>query len=75
MPYSKCGRLSVALSLARDGRGGRGGGLVGESRDRGGLRALMGCPVGLNCLLPGLKRTIAKREGSGARAAKTLATM
>ena len=31
---------------------------LGGSRDRGGLRALAGCPVGVECL-PGLKSTTA----------------
>ena len=39
------------------GSGGRGGG-SGGSRDRGGLRALAGCQVGVECL-PGLKFTTA----------------
>ena len=39
------------------GSGGRGGG-SGGSRDRGGLRALAGFPVGEECL-PGLKFTTA----------------
>ena len=47
----------LARSEGGRGSGGRGGG-SGGSRDRGGLRALVGCPVGLECL-PGLKFTTA----------------
>ena len=47
----------LARSEVGRGSGGRGGG-SGGSRDRGGLRALAGCPVGVECL-PGLKSTTA----------------
>ena len=47
----------LARSEGGRGSGGRGGG-SGGSRDRGGLRALVGCPVGVECL-PGLKFTTA----------------
>ena len=50
------GRCSARSEGGR-GSGGRGGG-SGGSRDRGGLRALAGCPVGVECL-PGLKSTTA----------------
>jgi hypothetical protein len=40
------------------GSGGRGGRGSGGSRDRGGLCALAGCPVGVECL-PGLKSATA----------------
>ena len=43
----------LAHSEGWRGSGGRGGG-SGGSRDRGGLRALAGCPVGVECLA-GLK--------------------
>ena len=45
----------LARSEGGRGSGGRGGG-SGGSRDRGGLRGLVGCPGGQECL-PGLKRT------------------
>ena len=47
----------MARSEGGRSSGGRGGG-SGGSRDRGGLRALAGCPVGVECL-PGLKSTTA----------------
>jgi hypothetical protein len=47
----------LARSEVGRGSGGRGGG-SGGSRDRGGLRALAGCPGVLECL-PGLKSTTA----------------
>ena len=50
------GRCSARSEVGR-GSGGRGGG-SGGSRDRCDLRALAGCPVGLECL-PGLKFTTA----------------
>jgi hypothetical protein len=52
---------AAAVCLARSeggrGSGGRGGG-SGRSRDQSGLRALAGCPVGVE-YLPGLKSTTA----------------
>jgi hypothetical protein len=53
------GESGWCLARSEVGRysGGRGGG-SGGSRDRSGLRALAGCPVGVECL-PGLKRTTA----------------
>ena len=55
-PISHCVVLMARSEVGR-GSGGRGGG-SGGSRDRGGLRALAGSPVGLECL-PGLKSTTA----------------
>ena len=51
------GESGRCSARSEGGRGscGRGGG-SGGSRDRGGLRALVGCPVGVECL-PGLKFT------------------